>query len=132
MANGPTDAEVTEAVFVRDENPEDIESLYKDILNKASPEQLSRSNKKLASAEEAERSRKKKEPEGGRRNYDHSKDFLDRNFERPDEPSSGRNMGGMVEDELGYERGGMSYSDRGPVKYSKGGAVSGKNFKGSF
>ena len=77
MANGPTDAEVTEAVFVRDENPEDIESLYKDILNKASPEQLSRSNKKLASAEEAERSRKKKEPEGGRRNYDHSKDFLE-------------------------------------------------------
>jgi len=26
----------------------------------------------------------------------------------------------------------MSYSDRGPIKYSKGGAVSGKNFKGSF
>jgi len=44
----------------------------------------------------------------------------------------GMNMGGMVEDELGYMNGGMSYSDRGPVKYSKGGAVSGKNFKGSF
>jgi len=129
MANGPTDAEVTEAVFVRDENPEDIKSLYKDILNKASPEQLSRSNKKLASAEEAEKSRKKKEPEGKRQNYD---GFNERNFERPDDPSSGRNMGGMVEDELGYESGGMSYSDRGPIKYSKGGAVSGKNFKGSF
>ena len=44
----------------------------------------------------------------------------------------GRNMGGMVEDELGYMGGGVSYSDRGPIKYSKGGAVSGKNFKGSF
>jgi hypothetical protein len=42
------------------------------------------------------------------------------------------NMGGMVKDELGYMNGGMSYSDRGPVKYSKGGAISGKNFKGSF
>ena len=42
------------------------------------------------------------------------------------------NMGGMVKDELGYMGGGVSYSDRGPVKYSKGGAVSGKNFKGSF
>jgi hypothetical protein len=41
-------------------------------------------------------------------------------------------MGGMVEDELGYMGGGVSYSDRGPIKYSKGGAVSGKNFKGSF
>ena len=44
----------------------------------------------------------------------------------------GRNMGGMVKDELGYMGGGMSYSDRGPIKYSKGGAVSGKNFRGSF
>mgnify|MGYP003638322600 CR=1 FL=1 len=44
----------------------------------------------------------------------------------------GMNMGGMVKDELGYMNGGMSYSDRGPVKYSKGGAISGKNFKGSF
>jgi hypothetical protein len=43
----------------------------------------------------------------------------------------GRRDGGMM-DELGYMGGGMSYSDRGPVKYSKGGAVSGKNFKGSF
>ena len=44
----------------------------------------------------------------------------------------GRNMGGMVKDELGYMGGGVSYGERGPVKYSKGGAVSGKNFKGSF
>jgi hypothetical protein len=43
----------------------------------------------------------------------------------------GRRDGGMM-DELGYMNGGMSYSDRGPVKYSKGGAISGKNFKGSF
>jgi co-chaperonin GroES (HSP10) len=43
-----------------------------------------------------------------------------------------RNMGGMVEDELGYMGGGVSYGERGPIKYSKGGAVSGKNFKGSF
>ena len=45
---------------------------------------------------------------------------------------TGRNMGGVVKDELGYMGGGVSYSDRGPIKYSKGGAVSGKNFKGSF
>ena len=44
----------------------------------------------------------------------------------------GMNMGGMVKDELGYMSGGMSYDNRGPIKYSKGGAVSGKNFKGSF
>jgi hypothetical protein len=43
----------------------------------------------------------------------------------------GRRDGGMM-DELGYMGGGVSYSDRGPIKYSKGGAVSGKNFKGSF
>ena len=61
MANGPPDSDVVEAVFVRDENPEEIGPLYKDILNKASSEQLSRAHKKLASAEEAERSLKKKE-----------------------------------------------------------------------
>jgi hypothetical protein len=44
----------------------------------------------------------------------------------------GMNMGGVVKDELGYMGGGISYSDRGPIKYSKGGAVSGKNFRGSF
>ena len=49
-----------------------------------------------------------------------------------DEGASTRNMGGVVKDELGYMGGGVSYSDRGPIKYSKGGAVSGKNFRGSF
>jgi hypothetical protein len=51
-----------------------------------------------------------------------------------EDPSTGDklNMGGMVEDELGYMGGGVSYGERGPIKYSKGGAVSGKNFKGSF
>jgi len=49
-----------------------------------------------------------------------------------------RNMGGVVEesaalvDELGYMGGGVSYSDRGPIKYSKGGAVKGKRFAGNF
>ena len=52
-------------------------------------------------------------------------------LEKVDKPT-GRNMGGVVKDELGYMGGGVSYSDRGPIKYSKGGAVSGKNFKGSF
>jgi len=47
-------------------------------------------------------------------------------------PEQTRNMGGMVEDELGYMGGGVSYGNRDPIKYSKGGAVSGKNFKGSF
>jgi len=44
----------------------------------------------------------------------------------------GRNMGGVVKDELGYMDGGMSYSERGPIKYSKGGAVKGKTFRGSY
>ena len=41
-------------------------------------------------------------------------------------------MGGSV-DELGYMRGGvMKETKRGPIKYSKGGAIKGKNFRGSF
>ena len=44
----------------------------------------------------------------------------------------GMNMGGVVHDELGYMGGGVSYSPRGPIKYSKGGAVKGKKFKGSY
>ena len=46
----------------------------------------------------------------------------------------GRNMGGIVEDELGYMSGGMAaYTKRPPIKYSKGGAVKGKKgFKGSY
>jgi len=38
----------------------------------------------------------------------------------------------MMTDELGYMRGGMTEEARGPIKYSKGGAIAGKNFKGSF
>jgi hypothetical protein len=41
-------------------------------------------------------------------------------------------MGGVVKDELGYMNGGMSYNKRGPIKYSKGGAVKGKTFRGSY
>jgi|TARA_R110000787_G_scaffold26957_4_gene75130 hypothetical protein len=48
------------------------------------------------------------------------------------EGSSTRNMGGVVKDELGYMNGGMSYNERGPIKYSKGGAVKGKTFRGSY
>ena len=44
----------------------------------------------------------------------------------------GRNMGGVVKDELGYMNGGMSYTERGPIRYSKGGAVKGKTFRGSY
>ena len=43
-----------------------------------------------------------------------------------------KNMGGMMTDELGYMQGGMTEKARGPIKYSKGGAIAGKNFKGSF
>lgn len=48
------------------------------------------------------------------------------------EGSATRNMGGVVKDELGYMNGGMGYNQRGPIKYSKGGAVKGKNYKGSY
>ena len=41
-------------------------------------------------------------------------------------------MGGMITDELGYMQGGMTEEARSPIKYSKGGAIAGKNFKGSF
>jgi len=44
----------------------------------------------------------------------------------------GKNMGGVVVDELGYRQGGMNFNERGSVKYSKGGAVKGKNFAGTF
>ena len=49
-----------------------------------------------------------------------------------DGDSSTRNMGGVVKDELGYMNGGMSYTERGPIRYSKGGAVKGKTFRGSY
>ena len=44
----------------------------------------------------------------------------------------GMNMGGVTRDELGYMHGGMKFKERGAVKYSKGGAVKGKGFAGSF
>ena len=40
--------------------------------------------------------------------------------------------GGMMDETLGYTRGGMKEEKRGPIKYSKGGAIKGKNYKGSF
>ena len=43
-----------------------------------------------------------------------------------------RNIGGAVVDELGYMHGGMNYTKRGPIKYSKGGAVRGRTFSGSY
>ena len=49
-------------------------------------------------------------------------------FEKPKE----RAMGGAMVDELGYMRGGMTEEKRGPIKYAVGGAIKGKNFKGSF
>ena len=63
-------------------------------------------------------------------------------FEKP--PETERNMGGMMQDmpgymgggmmdeTLGYTRGGMTEEKRGPIKYSKGGAIKGRDFKGSF
>ena len=44
----------------------------------------------------------------------------------------GLNMGGVVVDELGYMHGGLGFTHRGPIKYSKGGAVKGKTFRGSY
>jgi|TARA_R110000822_G_scaffold45985_2_gene122662 predicted butyrate kinase (DUF1464 family) len=40
--------------------------------------------------------------------------------------------GGMMDEKLGYTRGGMAEEKRGPIKYSKGGAVKGRNYRGSF
>jgi len=48
------------------------------------------------------------------------------------EEVGGKNMGGMVRDELGYMQGGMGYTPRGPIKYAKGGAARGKRFSGSY
>jgi len=67
------------------------------------------------------------DPEALKRSYDAAMEKLGEM-----DSLTGRNMGGVVQDELGYMGGGVSYSDRGPIKYSKGGAVKGKNFKGSF
>ena len=48
------------------------------------------------------------------------------------EREENKNVGGVVGDERGYMRGGMKEEKRGPIKYADGGAISGKNFRGSF
>ena len=45
---------------------------------------------------------------------------------------SGRGPMPKVVDTLGYQHGGMAAFPRGPIRYSKGGAVKGKDFKGTF
>tara|TARA_Y100001963_G_scaffold154392_2_gene243063 strand:- start:2402 stop:2782 length:381 start_codon:yes stop_codon:yes gene_type:complete len=35
-------------------------------------------------------------------------------------------------DDLGYRQGGMGFTERGPIRYAKGGAVKGKKFSGSY
>ena len=42
-------------------------------------------------------------------------------YDKKDGRTSGRNIGGIIEDTV-----------RGPIRYSKGGAVKGKTFRGSF
>ena len=68
------------------------------------------------------------------------KNYL-RKLEKAGSPQK-KNMGGVVvpagpilgqlKDELGYTQGGMSFPKRGPIRYSEGGAVKGKTFRGSF
>jgi hypothetical protein len=48
------------------------------------------------------------------------------------EEVGGKNMGGIARDELGYMQGGMGFTERGPIRYAKGGAVKGKKFSGSY
>jgi hypothetical protein len=63
-----------------------------------------------------------------------------RNMDAKRSSSSGRDIQFMGdayvppdEEGLGYMRhGGMTFKERGTVKYSKGGAVKGKGFAGSF
>ena len=71
---------------------------------------------------------------------------MPRNVIYPDSMSAQRyrdEVGGVVEevpggfmvaevDELGYMGGGIAHKKRGPIKYSKGGAVKGKSFAGSY
>ena len=53
-------------------------------------------------------------------------------LKKVEEGGKPRNMGGAVVDELGYMQGGMGFTERGPIKYSKGGAAKGKKFSGSY
>ena len=66
--------------------------------------------------------------------YDDSRKARERdtNMQMYLQSTQGKNMGGVVVDELGYMRGGMKEEKRGPIKYADGGAISGKNFRGSF
>jgi len=61
-----------------------------------------------------------------------SGDDLNASYQRALKASEGRNMGGVMDEKLGYNRGGMAEEKRGPIKYSKGGAVKGRNYRGSF
>ena len=134
-ARKPTNAEVVEAVFIRadPEEPKDSASRKwaKGVVARATSKQKKSAHKKLDSADpEMDKGSKKEAPPP----RGIMPEFL-RKFEKgrsSTQPAEDRNMGGLIIDELGYENGGMSYSDRGPIKYSKGGAVKGKNFKGSF
>ncbi len=53
-------------------------------------------------------------------------------LKKVEEGGKPRNMGGAVVDELGYMQGGMGFTERGPIKYSKGGAIKGKAYSGSY
>jgi hypothetical protein len=59
-------------------------------------------------------------------------DLLEKAYRKALKDAEGKNMGGAMVDELGYMRGGMREEKRGPIKYADGGAISGKNFRGSF
>ena len=45
---------------------------------------------------------------------------------------TGRGPMPRVIDDLGYAHGGTASFKRDPIKYSKGGAIKGKNFSGSY
>ncbi len=122
-ARTPTNAEVVEAVFILDDSKEPKDSTNRKwaegVEARATSEQKKSAHKQLDSADpEVDKSQVRFDSIGMKM------------AGGADQPR--RNMGGLIIDELGYENGGMSYSDRGPIKYSKGGAVSGKNFRGSF
>lgn len=57
---------------------------------------------------------------------------LDTAYQKALKDAEGKNMGGVVVDDLGYAQGGLSFDKRGPIRYAKGGAVKGKKFSGSY
>jgi hypothetical protein len=134
-ARTPTNAEVVEAVFILDDPKEPKDSTNRKwaegVEARATSEQKKSAHKQLDSADP--------EVDESQVRFQRPKTMP----QRPPRPTIGQRMepgaagrgmagGGLIIDELGYENGGMSYSDRDPIKYSKGGAVSGKNFRGSF